>query len=90
MADVLDSASIHGQDGATKANLMQKAILATLPPPEFLSRLNTFLENMTSSGLINTLIYQGGHTYVLTSKGIQFLSEYRKFVDMADSFGLEM
>lgn len=83
MADVLDSASIHGQDGATKANLMQKANLSH-------SRLSGFLENMTSSGLINTLIYKGGQTYVLTSKGIQFLGEYRKFVDMADSFGLEM
>jgi len=83
MTDVLDSASIHGQDGATKANLMQKANLSH-------SRLTTFLENMTSSGLINNIIYQGGHTYVLTSKGIQFLSEYRKFVDIADSFGLEM
>jgi predicted transcriptional regulator len=83
MADVLDSAGIHGQEGATKANLMQRANISH-------SRLNTFLENMTGSGLINTIIYERSHTYVLTPKGLQFLDEYKKFVEFAEAFGLEM
>ena len=83
MADVLETASVHGQDGATKTNLMRKANLSH-------SRLTTFLENMTGSGLINTIIYKNNHTYVLTPKGLQFLEEYKKFMDFAGTFGLEM
>ena len=83
MADVLDTAGIHGQEGATKANLMRRANISH-------SRLNSFLENMTGAGLINTIIYERSHTYVLTPKGLQFLDEYKKFVEFAGTFGLEM
>ena len=83
MSDVLDTAGIHGQEGATKANLMRRANISH-------SRLNSFLENMTSAGLINTIIYKRSRTYVLTPKGLQFLDEYKKFVEFAGTFGLEM
>lgn len=83
MADVLDTAGVHGQEGATKANLMRRANISH-------SRLSTFLENMTGSGLINIIIYERSHTYVLTPRGLEFLEEYKKFVEFAEVFGLEI
>ena len=48
MADVLDTAGVHGQEGATKANLMRRANISH-------SRLNSFLENLTSASQINSI-----------------------------------
>ena len=83
MAAGLTTTSEYGQNGITKAHLMRKANLSH-------SRVNAFLQNMLGSGLINTIIYERAHTYVLTPKGMQFLEEYKKFVEFADSFGLEL
>ena len=83
MADVLSHASEYGQSGANKSNLMQKANLSH-------SRLNGFLKNLIGSGLINSIVYENHQTYVLTPKGINFLHEYKKFVELSGAFGLEL
>ena len=83
MTDVLSHASEFGQNGANKSNLMQKANLSH-------SRLNGFLKNLIGSGLINSIIYENHQTYVLTPKGINFLHEYQKFVELSGAFGLEL
>jgi len=83
MADVMSHTSEFGQSGANKSNLMQKANLSH-------SRLNGFLKNLIGSGLINSIVYENHQTYVLTPKGINFLHEYQKFVDLSGAFGLEL
>ena len=83
MADVMSHTSEFGQSGANKSNLMQKANLSH-------SRLNRFLKNLIGSGLINSIIYENHQTYVLTPKGINFLHEYQKFVELSGAFGLEL
>ncbi len=83
MADVMSHTSEFGQSGANKSNLMQKANLSH-------SRLNGFLTNLIGSGLINSIVYENHQTYVLTPKGINFLHEYQKFVDLSGAFGLEL
>ena len=83
MADVMSHTSEFGQSGANKSNLMQKANLSH-------SRLNGFLKNLIGSGLINSIIYENHQTYVLTPKGINFLHEYKKFVELSGAFGLEL
>ena len=83
MADVMSHTSEFGQSGANKSNLMQKANLSH-------SRLNGFLKNLIGSGLINSIVYEIHQTYVLTPKGINFLHEYQKFVELSGAFGLEL
>ena len=83
MADVMSHTSEFGQSGANKSNLMQKANLSH-------SRLNGFLKNLVGSGLINSIVYENHQTYVLTPKGINFLHEYQKFVEISGAFGLEL
>ena len=83
MADVMSHTSEFGQSGANKSNLIQKANLSH-------SRLNGFLKNLIGSGLINSIVYENHQTYVLTPKGINFLHEYQKFVELSGAFGLEL
>ena len=83
MADVMSHTSEFGQSGANKSNLMQKANLSH-------SRLNGFLKNLIGSGLINSIVYENHQTYVLTPKGINFLHDYQKFVELSGAFGLEL
>ena len=59
---------------------------ANLPHP----RLTKFLQNLTGSGLINKIRFDGKNTYVITERGIQYLTHYQKFADIAESFGLEL
>ena len=83
MADVMSHTSEFGQSGVNKSNLMQKANLSH-------PRLSGFLENLIGSGLINSIVYENHQTYVLTPKGINFLHEYQKFVELSGAFGLEL
>ena len=83
MTDVLSHTGEFGQNGANKSNLIQKANLSH-------SRLNGFLKNLIGSGLINSIVYENHQTYVLTPKGINFLHEYKKFVELSGAFGLEL
>jgi len=83
MGDVLTHTRDAGQEGISTRMLMHKANMPY-------SRLNTFLDNLTGSGLINKILFDGKNSYILTQKGIQFLDEYKKFAEFAYSFGLEI
>jgi len=45
---------------------------------------------LTGAGLVNKIEYDGRNVFVITSKGKQYLEQYKKFADVAESFGLEM
>ena len=45
---------------------------------------------MTGAGLITKIEYDGRNTFVITERGRQYLESYRRFSDMAESFGLEL
>jgi len=49
-----------------------------------------FVSNLTGAGLINRIEYDSKHTFILTPKGRQYLESYKKFSDIAESFGLEL
>ena len=53
-------------------------------------RLKKLSRNLISSGLLNTIEYDGKNTFVITEKGKLYLEEYRRFSDITESFGLEM
>jgi predicted transcriptional regulator len=83
VGDLLSATEQSGQEGIKTTALISKA---NLPH----SRLSKFLTNLTGSGLINRIEYDGKNTYVITLKGRQYLESYLKFASMAQSFGLEL
>jgi len=81
--DLLSATEQSGQEGIKTTALITKA---NLPH----SRLSKFLTNLTGSGLINKIEFDGKNTYVITPKGRQYLESYLKFANVAQSFGLEL
>ena len=83
VGDLLSATEQSGQEGINTTSLITKA---NLPH----SRLSKFLSNLTISGLINKIEFDGKNTFVITPKGRQYLESYLKFADVAQSFGLEL
>ena len=83
LADVLVATHECGQEGIKTTSLLRKANLSH-------SRLEKFVKNLTGAGLVNKIEFDGRNAYVITPKGRQYLEQYRKFSDVADTFGLEM
>ena len=83
VADVLIVTEQTGQEGIKTTSLLTKANLSH-------SRLEKFVKNLTGAGLINKIVFDGRHTFVITEKGKQYLESYQKFSDLAGSFGLEL
>jgi len=83
VADLLTATEQSGQQGIKTTSLLTKANLSH-------SRLSKFLENLTGSGLINRIEFDGKNTFVITEKGRQYLESYAKFSNIAESFGLEL
>ena len=83
VGDLLIATEQSGQQGIKTTALISKANLSH-------PRLSKFLENLTGSGLINKIEYDGKNAFVITPKGRQYLETYQKFSDVAQSFGLEL
>lgn len=83
VADLLTATEECGQEGIKVTTLLTRANLSH-------SRLAKFIENLTGAGLINRIEFDGKNTFVITPKGMQYLDSYKRFHDLAESFGLEM
>jgi len=83
IGDLLTATEYSGQEGIKITALISKANLQH-------SRLSKFLSNLTGSGLINKIEFDGKHTFVITPKGRQYLESYEKFANFAKSFGLDL
>lgn len=83
VADLLTATDQCGQEGIKVTTLLTRANLSH-------SRLSKFIENLTGAGLINKIEYDGRNTFIITSKGKQYLESYQRFHNLAESFGLEM
>ena len=81
--DVLTITQDANQSGIKTTSLLTKANLSH-------SRLEKFVKNLTGAGLVNKIEYDGKNAFVITPKGRQYLEQYKKFSDVAESFGLEM
>ncbi len=53
-------------------------------------RLNKYLGELMSRGLVTSFDQEGLTFYSLTDKGKRFLFEFRKFERFAEAFGLEI
>ena len=83
VADMLYATEQSGQEGIKTTSLLTKANLSH-------SRLEKFISNLTGAGLMNKIEYDGKNVFIITPKGKQYLESYKRFSDLAGSFGLEM
>ena len=83
MGDLLTATAFEGSNGIAVTTLIRKGNLSH-------SRFKSFIKNMTSSGLINKIEYDGHSTFVITEKGRMYLEKYKQFQDLTESFGLEI
>ena len=83
VADLLVATDQSGQEGIKTTSLLTKANLSH-------SRLSKFLDNLTGAGLVTKIEFDGKHSFVITPKGRQYLESYKRFSDLAESFGLEL
>ena len=83
ICDVLVATKECGQEGIRTTTLLSRSNLSH-------SRLEKFVSNLTGAGLVNKIEYDGRNVFVITPKGKQYLEQYQKFADVAESFGLEM
>ena len=83
VCDLLTITQYTDRNGIAVTSLCQKSNLSH-------GRLQNFLSTLTGSGLINQIKFDGKNTFVITEKGRLYLEEYKKFSDIADSFGLEI
>jgi len=83
VADLLVATEQSGLEGIKTTSLLTKANLSH-------SRFAKFVKNLTGAGLINRIEFDGKNTFVITSKGRQYLESYKRFSTIADSFGLDL
>ncbi|MDI1494998.1 MAG: Winged helix-turn-helix protein [Cenarchaeum symbiont of Oopsacas minuta] len=83
VADLLSLTKNSGMDGIKPTTLLVKANLSH-------SRLSKLTTNLIGAGLLTKITYDGKNTFVITERGSTYLEQYEKFVDIAESFGLEM
>ena len=83
VGDLLTVTKESGEEGIKTTRLLAKANLSH-------SRLSKFLDNLTGSGLVNKIEYDGRNTFVITPKGRQYLESYVQFSNVAGVFGLEL
>ena len=72
MGDLLTATEEGGMNGIKITTLLRKGNISH-------SRFKTFISNMTSSGLINKIEYDGYNTFIITTKGKIYLEKYKQF-----------
>ena len=83
IGSILEATEQTGQEGIHVTPLIAKSNLSH-------PRLKTFLEKLTGNNLINDIEVKGKHTFVITQAGRVYLEEYKRFSEIAGSFGFEL
>lgn len=82
-AEMLEAASGAGREGIRFTHLIQKANLTT-------ERTRRMVGNLVTAGLLADRSVDGGRVVSITPRGLEFLGHCRRFMDLADSFGVDL
>ena len=80
---VLQATQNEGRDGIKVTKLMNRSNLHH-------SRLKKLLGKLISNEMIVEFKIKNKQTFVITEKGIQYLEQYKKYNELAESFGMEL
>ena len=83
IADLLHAADQSGHTGIKITSLLTKANLSH-------SRLGKFINNLTDARMITKIVDDKRNTFVITSRGKEYLKSYDEFSHITESFGLEL
>ena len=85
IGDILSTTrdDLEDEDGASVTYLIRKANVSH-------SRISAILGTLVSQGLLEKVDNRGSNKYKISVQGREFLQEYRKFADFADTFGLSI
>ncbi len=82
IGDILEVAHEYGREGANASRFLTKANLSY-------KTYQGFVNKLLNTGLLNAVqIDSESRAYVLTEKGMLYLSKYAEFESLASSFGL--
>lgn len=82
VGDILAYAEESGE-GIRASSLHTKANLSSL-------RLSKFVNDLTGAGLIATKKIDKKNAFMITSKGREYLESYKRFISIAELYGLEL
>ena len=83
VGQVLQATQEKGREGIIITTLMNRSNLQH-------TRLKKLLCKLIANDMVVEFKTKKKQTFVITEKGIQFLEEYKKYNDIAQSFGLEL
>ncbi|MCH9658752.1 winged helix-turn-helix domain-containing protein [archaeon] len=83
VGEILTLTKQTGQQGIRPRVLQTNTNLSYL-------RLSKFVEKLTDAGLIATKEIEKKNAFVITPKGREYLEAYRRFMGIAESYGLEL
>ena len=81
--NILDNVLKTGQSGVQVTSLIRQSNLSH-------SRFTSFVNKLTTSGLINKIEVDGKKVFIVTEKGRVYLEEYKKFSNVTETFGLDL
>ena len=80
---ILESTKEKGRDGIRISQLISKS---NVPHP----RLSKIVEKLINNDLLVKFTHEKGQSFAITEKGMIYLNEYKKFYELANSFGMEL
>ena len=73
---------------ASQANIITTKLLSKTNLPH--TRFKGYIRKLAGAGLMVEMVSDGKHMFVITDKGRLFLEEYKRFYNVAETFGLEI
>lgn len=82
-AEVLEHASAAGGEGVANSDVIRRVRLAG-------ARANSIIGDLVSAGLVIQSGTPRGMNLTITPRGVEMLDNCREFIDLVESYGLEI
>ena len=81
--EMLGAAGDAGTGGIRFSHLVRRTNLGT-------ARARRLVDHLVGAGLLAAMVVDGGDAVAITPRGLEFLDHCRRFMDLAESFGVEL